>query len=744
MKNNSFLIFLNIMLALLFIGSLVFSYFFGNFGGISLKELNSGYLLKKELRFLDLPQEVQKKYINRDKSSSQIKETKIARVFDDEGNPLVEDMGELREVVTTLQERVAYLERENIIIETDKSELLKIVEHEKSKNSMEQKSLLSNNLEKINEAEQQHYKNISELTQKINDLHRENINLSQQLNQKEDNNRDKITLVKKQVEDEKKLYKQREMELADTYKSKSTSLNNENKSLKNKSEELNNELQSQRSIMVLELGKKDQKITLLQNKVNEMMIEKNSILTKNSQTVLQIERENSKKLQEFNNIVKNSSSEKEAIKEEYQKTLKRVKDKQNIILETQKNEIQMLTQKLAHEKQNILTMLTNSENALLKKDEESKIEIKNLTKKNKSRVNTLIEKIDDLNTQIITLEKSKKKVQSQLTSSDIVLATNRDRILQLQDKIKVLEKGERVLDEEVDELILKNEEKHNKNYKILNEKISKIEMKIKEEQKENIKTVATLDVEKTELINKLSNTLKENSKKDDEISKLKKDIKTVENKKSELELSEHDKLSKIRESFDELKASISLREKEYQKAKNELKADVIKKDEELQLREKDKEKLGKYIREITSLKKTLKEFENGKKIVKISNKLQKLGKVECGDMVSGNFAISSTCKTKVDKFLAQYDNTNYFEVIPIVGTGGFASLSKVQRDGRLGISDSEIKRLTRLSNIGLGRDRAKEGGWLIRDKFGDDVKISYTVYSIEAKNKRGFVIRAYR
>ena len=744
MKNNSFFAFLSIVLSLLFAGSVSFSYFFGNFGGISLKELNSGYLLKKELRFSDLPEELQKRYINRDKSNSQIKETEVTRIFDDEGNPLIEDMGELSEIVQSLQNKVSFLERENIIISTDKNELLKIVEHEKSKNNIEQKTLLSNNLEKINEAEQQHYQNISELTKKINDLHRENIYLSQQLNQKDDNNKDKITLVKQQVEDEKISSKQREMELEEIHKIKSASLNTQNKSLKGQFEELNSALQSQRSSTILELGKKDQKITMLQNKINEMMIERNSILTKNSQAILQIERDNSKKLQEFNDIVKNSSSEKDAIKKEYKKTLKRVEEKQNNILESQKNEIQMLTQKLAHEQQNSVIVLSNSEKAILEKDKAANNKIKTITGQNKSKVEELMEKIDNLNNQIIISKKSEKRVQSQLDSSKITEVSNKDKIFQLQDKIKVLERGERVLDDEVDELVKINEEKHNKNYKILNEKIATIEMGIKSKQNNNEKILLSLNGEKTELINKLSNTLQDNLKKAKKIKELKEDIENIEKKKNELELSEHEKLAKIRKSFDDLKSSIALREKEYQKAREELKADVSKKDGELQLREKDKEKLGKYIREITSLKKTLKELESGERIAKPSNKLQKLGKVECGDMVSGNFKISSTCKSKVDKFLSQYDETNYFEVIPIIGTGGFASLSKVQRDGSLGIPDSEIKRLTRLSNIGLGRDRAKEGGWLIRDKFGDDVKISYTVYSIEAKNKRGFVIRAYR
>ena len=744
MRNNSFFTFLSIVLGLLFAGSIAFSYYFGNFGGISLQELNSGYLLKKELRFSDLSDELQKRYINRDKLNSQIKETKITRIFDDEGNPLIEDMGELSEIVQSLQNKVSFLERENIIISTDKNELLKIVEHEKSKNSIEQKTLLSNNLEKINEAEQQHYQNISELTKKINDLHRENIYLSQQLNQKDDSNKDKITLIKQQIEDEKKSSKQREIELDKIYKIKYASLDNENKSLKAQFAEVNSALQSQRSSTILELGKKDQKITMLQNKINEMMIERNTILTKNSQAILQIERDNSKKLQEFNDIIKNSNSEKDAIKEEYKKTIKRVEAKQNSILKSQKNEIQMLTQKLAHEQQNSVIILKNSEKAILEKDELANNKIKTITQQNKSKTVELMAKIDDLNSKILILKNSEKRVKSQLDSSRITISSDKDKIFQLQDKIKVLERGERVLDDEVNEIVLINEEKHNKNYKILNEKIATIEMGIKLKQNENSKILSSLSGEKTELINKLSNTLRDNSEKDKKIKELKKEIEDIEKKKNELELSENEKLAKIRKSFDDLKSSIALREKEYQKARNELKADVSKKDDELQLREKDKEKLGKYIREITSLKKTLKEIESGERISKASNKLQKLGKVECGDMVSGNFKISSTCKAKVDKFLAQYDETNYFEVIPIIGTGGFASLSKVQRDGRLGIPESEIKRLTRLSNIGLGRDRAKEGGWLIRDKFGDDVKISYTVYSIEAKNKRGFVIRAYR
>jgi len=107
-------------------------------------------------------------------------------------------------------------------------------------------------------------------------------------------------------------------------------------------------------------------------------------------------------------------------------------------------------------------------------------------------------------------------------------------------------------------------------------------------------------------------------------------------------------------------------------------------------------------------------------------------------------SISSTCKAKVDKFLNQYNENDFFEIIPIVGTGGFASLNLIKRKSKLGIADGEIERLTGLANLGLGKHRAKEAGWLIKEKFGNNAKISYTVYNIEAQNKRGFVIRVYK
>jgi len=740
MQQNSFSVFLNIVLGLLLLGSVVFSYFFGNFGGISLQELNRDYLIKQELSFSDLPKEIQKKYINRDNFKLNQEETKVDMVFDNEGNPIVDGEENLRNIIKNLQDRISYLENENMVLATDKSELLKIVEYEKSKNSTEQKSLLSNNLEKINEAEKQHYQNISELTRKINDLHKENIDLSQKLNQKEESYKNSIEAMKKQIDEEKKALSNREKEMDSMYQEKVASINGLSKSKQQQINELQNKLKSQYSSSVVKLGKKDQRISLLQNKINDLMIEKNSILTKNSQEIMKLEREHSKKLQEFNKIVKNSTHESDLIKEEYKKTSERVKKKYTNLLKTKTDEIDKLKQKLEKERQNSVMILSNSEQAIMEKEKMLDKRVTTIKEQNRVKVEELKRKIADLENELKSVENSKKIVSLELKNKEKKILLDNDKILQLQDKIKMFEYKKRNIDTEVNTLVLKNEKKHNKNYKILNEKIALLELEAKSIIDNNKKVLSTLSNEKIELIDKLNSAREENTKKENEIDKLKKNIELIEKKKDELELSEQDKLSSIRKSFDNLKATVSLKEKEYVNAIYQLKSLLKEKEDKLKLREKDKLKLGKYIREITALKKTIKKLDSNKR----SSKLKQLGKVECSDMVSGNFKISPTCKAKVDKFLSKYNDTYYFEVIPIVGTGGFASLNKVQRDKRLGIPDSEIKRLTRLSNIGLGRDRAKEGGWLIREKFGDNVNISYTVYSIKSKDKRGFVIRVYR
>jgi len=210
MKDNYFHLFLSMILGLLFTGTVIFSYLFGNFGGISIKELNDEYLLKEELSFSDLPAEEQDKHISNNTGFQALK-SKEDRIFDSEGNPIAQRPDGMEELLGSLQEKVLFLEKENMLLAADKNELLKIVEHEKSKSTVDKK---------------------------INEL--------------------KVDAIKN---------KNKALEL-DDYKSILK--------VKNKS-------------TIFEQGRKDQKITVLQNKINKMILEKNSLLTKNSQILMQVE-----------------------------------------------------------------------------------------------------------------------------------------------------------------------------------------------------------------------------------------------------------------------------------------------------------------------------------------------------------------------------------------------------------------------------------------------------------------------
>jgi len=739
-NNSSFPLFLSIILGLLFLGSIVFSYFFGNFGGISVKELNENYLLKDELRFKDLPKNIQNKYMSKQKLNFNISNNpNISKAFDDEGNPITvqtDNIDDFQDIVKSLQERVLFLEKQNLFLSNDKEELLKIVEQEKAKNSTDHKKLLSNNLEKINEAEQQHYKNISRLTSKINDLQRDNILLSQQLNNKDEILKTKSKDFNKVLEEQKKAALEHEKEVLKVLKLKYLSIDNQNKSLQQKLDLLNNNINLQKSSSLLETEQKNQQIVDLQNKINSLMLEKHDLLTQKSKSVLELEKKTSDKLKEFERIINNNNSEKEAIKRSYKATIEKLESKYNQLINEKNTQIHKISSKLEDEKQNNLTLL----------DKNTKV-IKEQKNKYKMDLDKNLNQIKQLNTQIGELKLEKEKLQKNLNSDKSEILASKDKILQLQDKIKTLDKNDRNIDVEIEQKVQLNDQKNNENYKILNEKIANLEQKLSVAQSSNIKVLESAKDEKAGINQKLTTAYKQNDRLRLQIQKLQKKADKLSKEKEHLQLSENEKLIEIKKSFESLKQGNRQQEKEYNTIIVNLKQEIENKNTELSNRLKDKEKLGKYLRNITALKKMLKKMN--KKVTQAkktssSTKLVKVDSVECDDMNSGNFKISSTCKAKVDRVLSKYSTKNFFEIIPIVGPGGFASLNLIKRKSTLGIPDKEIERLTNLANLGLGKYRSKEAGWLIREKFGDNVKLSYAVYNIEEKNKKGFVIRVYK
>ncbi len=179
MKSNSFLVKLVLSSAILVGVAVCYKNF--TYGDISKKELNEKYIAKKLLRFQDLPKSEQKKYIYK-KALSYIDESFIN--LDDKSidENRIDSKERLKEIIKKLKTQISIIQNDNIRLYNDKEDMKKIIKKMKEEFQKRRDALLKQNMKQINDTEQQHYQNISELTKKINDLQRENIKLSENNN----------------------------------------------------------------------------------------------------------------------------------------------------------------------------------------------------------------------------------------------------------------------------------------------------------------------------------------------------------------------------------------------------------------------------------------------------------------------------------------------------------------------------------------------------------------------------------
>jgi len=190
------------------------SYSFGNFGGVSRDELQQNYISKNALSFEDLPKSLKDRYIDKQAVMGQSKEGNLLEdEYLDENGKVIDENDitprDLRRMIQKLQKTLLFLQHDNLVMVNEKNELAKKLEEQQSERE-EDKTLLQNkNLEKINEAEQQHYRNISDLTMKINELQKENVIIAQKANIETNTLRSQIEELKaKAIEDEQKKYKE--------------------------------------------------------------------------------------------------------------------------------------------------------------------------------------------------------------------------------------------------------------------------------------------------------------------------------------------------------------------------------------------------------------------------------------------------------------------------------------------------------------------------------------------------------
>ena len=289
--------------------------------------------------------------------------------------------------------------------------------------------------------------------------------------------------------------------------------------------------------------------------------------------------------------------------------------------------------------------------------------------------------------------------QSAISAQNDYQAKIDELVEQSVKKDELLQKSDAKISELNESLITQKElladeiaagKKNIQNYKILNNKITALV-------DENLKSNESFK----EQINELTNQI---AKKDEEIAELKKQA-----------LNEAQNLNQTKENLAKTSAQRNL-------AKGEV-AQIMAKNEEL-----------------------MSENENLKKIIQLNfraevpKKVVFIASVECTDMSAGSDKPTQTCKNKVSDFLQSYNSNYYFEITPIVSRGNFIATSKVAKT----IPQDELEKIDSYANFGIGKERAKVAGELIKDEFGDFSRISYSNDIITSEDKQGFIIKVYR
>lgn len=353
---------------------------------------------------------------------------------------------------------------------------------------------------------------------------------------------------------------------------------------------------------------------------------------------------------------------------------------------------------------------------------EASLEIANKKAESKDNLKAINDELNTANSELNAkiekqsqdFEKEAQKLLAQIDALKIELENARQNAISAQNdhqakidelveqsakKDELLQKSDAKISELNESLIAQKElladeiaagKKNIQNYKILNNKITALV-------DENLKSNESFK----EQINELTNQI---AKKDEEIAELKKQA-----------LNEAQNLNQTKENLAKTSAQRNL-------AKGEV-AQIMAKNEEL-----------------------MSENENLKKIIQLNfraevpKKVVFIASVECTDMSAGSDKPTQTCKNKVSDFLQSYNSNYYFEITPIVSRGNFIATSKVAKT----IPQDELEKIDSYANFGIGKERAKVAGELIKDEFGDFSRISYSNDIITSEDKQGFIIKVYR
>lgn len=520
-----------------------------------------------------------------------------------------------------------------------------------------------------------------------------------------------------------------------------------------------------------ESEQRESKIASLENKIATLISQNNGLKSDSTTHNQKLEnelKETSSKLQNAMSKLENLNTNLDTLRGENANlsrendALKINKDKNTNSLENKTKEIKESNDRIASleaktQKLHNLNIKLTQENDLLKTNSNEKIGA--YEQKYNQASEKLIKsenKIVDLNKEIATLRTQNSKLNSEsksyknsskdkmsklelrYKSANDTLRDTQNKIMQLKDQLDFLQKENASITKENDTLRSgkkQSKQSYEDRLSVVKKTLELTRKKAEDLSAQNMSLkgdIAVLEKKNRDLNTKNSTLAKGGNDNTKSLSKLQDALNDLRNRRAEIMA---------------LKNSIKTLKSENELLKNQ--SDTLK---TIQAEKSNTDELQKELAKLKDENSILKDKNSmltlmaGSSKAKPSKssvkKLELVDTIKCDDMPRGTNDATAKCKTRVKKFLNKYNAGYFYEVVPIVDNGGFASLKKVQRS-KIGIANSEIERLTRLSNIGLGKDRARSGGKLIENRFGDLARISYSNGNMDIPKKRGFVIRVY-
>lgn len=466
-----------IVLSLIILLGSIASYRFGNFGGVSFKELREKYISKSDVKFSDLPQEDQKHYIDKDAILKQSKDKDTTSLLEDEyldeqGNPIPESnvtTQDMKRFINKLQKTLLFLQHDNLLMMNEKNELAKKMEEQQQDREDEKTQWMNQNTQRLNETEQQHYRNISDLTTKINELQKESVLSAQKANIENNGLHAQIDELKNkaQADEEKKqqeIQKTREEEQA-----KLVDYTDKIKLLSSQISLLNEQITTNKESAKNTFARKQDEIDKLKSDIEQGLKEKNELMVEHTQALILNNQKHKEEIAQYAKSIEQLKSDTEKLMAQNKQNLATQEQEHQKKLAAQAEIINTLNAELSSNKKHIDALILENDQDFNKfktyLEDEKKLNAELIANNNK---------LED-NAQVM-----EKKANTSLQKLNEALAQKDTVIKDLNITIATLQSEKQNFDKEVKKRLDENDQVHNKNYKIFNEKIAHFEVTKKE------------------------------------------------------------------------------------------------------------------------------------------------------------------------------------------------------------------------------------------------------------------------